>query len=137
MNRLARLLKGSRATAAVEFALFLPVFLVMIFGIVELGSAWYQKQMLVNASREGARLGSLLNDPSNSSAQVTATVTNYLQASGYPGAFQVVSTGTDGNPGDQVQVTVTSQYQLPVLARLVPGSLASVTLRGVTVMRHE
>jgi len=137
MSRLMRLLRQSRATAAVEFALILPVFLMLIFGVVELGSAWYQKQMLVSASRVGARMGSLLNDPTNSSAQVQSTVTQYLQLSGFPGVFIVTSSGTEGNSGDPVQVTITSDYQLPVLSRLVPGVLSSVTLKGVTVMRHE
>jgi hypothetical protein len=93
--------------------------------------------MLVSASREGARMGSLLNDPSNSAAQVQSAVSQYLQTSGFPADFQVTSSGTDGEPGSQVQVTVTSDFQLPVLARLIPGTQASVTLRGVTVMRHE
>ena len=137
MNRLLSLLRTNRGTAAVEFAVILPVFLMLVFGVVELGSAWYRKQMLVNASRVGARMGSLLNDTSNSSAQVQAAVTQYLQTAGYPGAFTVAATGIDGNAGDQVQVTVTSNYQLPVLGRLVPGSASSVALKGVTVMRHE
>lgn len=137
MTRLRSLILGTRGTATVEFALILPIFLLLVFGVVELGSAWYQKQMLVNASREGARMGSLLNDPSNSSALVQSTVTGYLHSAGYPGAFNITSSGIDGNPGDQVQVTVTSTYQLPVLHRLIPGSLSSVTLKGVTVMRHE
>jgi Flp pilus assembly protein TadG len=137
MNRLLRLLRTNGGTAAVEFAVILPVFLMLVFGVVELGSAWYRKQMLVNASRVGARMGSLLNDTSNSSAQVQSAVTQYLQTSGYPGAFTITATGIDGNAGDPVQVTVTSNYDLPVLGRLVPGALSNVALKGVTVMRHE
>ncbi len=138
MNRLSRLLRATRGTAAVEFALVLPMFLMLVFGVVELGTAWYQKQMLVNASRVGARMGSLLNDTTtNTAAQVKTAVTQYLQTAGYPGAFTVTTSGVDGNAGDQVQVTVTSNFQLPVLGNLIPGSLSSVTLQGVTVMRHE
>jgi Flp pilus assembly protein TadG len=131
------LLAGSRGSVAVEFALFLPFFLVLLFGIVELGQAWYQKQMLVSATREGARLGSLLNDTTNTSALVSAEVTNFLSLSGFPGQAQVTVAGADGNAGATVTVTATSDYQLPVLGRLVPGELGTVTLRATTVMRHE
>ncbi len=137
MSRLARRLGDSRGSVAVEFALFLPFLMMLVFGVVELGSAWFQRQMLVNASREGARLGSLLDDASNSAAQIQATVSNYLQTAGFPGAVTVTSSGADGGAGAQVQVTVSSPYQLPVLGSLVPGALSSVTLQGVTVMRHE
>jgi Flp pilus assembly protein TadG len=122
---------------AVEFALVLPFFLILLFGVIELGQAWYQKQMLISATREGARLGSMLNDTSNTSALVSAEVTNFLNQSGFPGAAQVTVTGADGNAGTSVTVTVTSNYTLPVLHNLVPSSLATVVLRATTVMRHE
>ncbi|MFH1058933.1 MAG: TadE/TadG family type IV pilus assembly protein [Pseudomonadota bacterium] len=137
MTRLAALLGGSKGSVAVEFALFLPFFLTLVFGVIELGGAWYQRQMLVNASREGARAASLLNDASNGAAQVNALVRDYLTQSGYPAAVNVVTSGADGSAGAQVTVTVTSNYQFPVLGNLVPGSLGAVTLRAVTVMRHE
>ena len=122
MSRLSRIMGENRGSVAVEFALFLPFLLMLVFGVVELGSAWYQKQMLVNASRVGARMGSLLNDTTtNTAAQVKTAVTQYLQTAGYPGAFTVTTSGVDGNAGDQVQVTVTSNFQLPVLGNLIPG----------------
>lgn len=137
MRAIRRLLRENHGTTAVEFALFLPFFLMLVFGTVELGGAWYQQQMLVNASREGARLGSMMNDTSNTASQVRSTVTQYLQQAGFPGSVTVTSTGTDGSAGDSVQVTVSSTYRLPSLAGLIPGVPATVTLKGVTVMRHE
>ncbi len=134
---IARLIRGARGSVAVEFALFLPFFLILVFGVVELGGAWFQRQMLVSASREGARLASLLNDASNSAAQVEQTVRNYLTQAGYPGQLNVTTVGADGTSGTQVRVTVTSPYRFPVLSNLVPGEVATVTLRAVTIMRHE
>ena len=61
-NKLRKLTKGERGSVIVEFALFLPVLLVILFGIIELGSAWYFKQVMVNASRDGARFASLYAD---------------------------------------------------------------------------
>lgn len=43
--------------AAVEFALILPVLLVILFGIINFGIYMYDKAVITNASREGARAG--------------------------------------------------------------------------------
>ena len=44
-----------RGAAAVEFAIVLPLLLVFIFGIIEFGCLLYNKAVITNASREGAR----------------------------------------------------------------------------------
>jgi Flp pilus assembly protein TadG len=137
VRTLRRFLLGSRGSVAVGVCLFLPFLLILLFGIVEMGQAWYQKQMLVNATREGARLGSLLNDATNGSAQVSAEVTNFLNQSGFPGTPHVTVTGADGATGTSVTVTATANYTLPVLHNLIPSNLSTVTLRATTVMRHE
>ena len=51
-----RLLKGNNGASAVEFAVVLPL-LVLPFGIIEFSLALYDKAMITNASREGARAG--------------------------------------------------------------------------------
>ena len=45
-----------RGQAMVEFALVIPIFLLMIFGILDLGRAVYAYSTLNNAAREGARV---------------------------------------------------------------------------------
>ncbi len=137
MNPFRRILQGQKGSVAVEFALILPVFLMLMFSVIEMGSAWYYKQMLVSATREGARAASLLNDDANGTAQVTTLVNTYLANAGFPGSAQVTVTGADGDPGTQVQVTTTSEYQMPVLGKLVSSSLSSMTLSATTIMRHE
>ena len=42
---------------ALEFAIVLPVFLLLVFGLVDFGHAWYMDHLMSNASREGARYG--------------------------------------------------------------------------------
>jgi Flp pilus assembly protein TadG len=135
MTRLRRLVRGTRASVVVEFALLLPLMLTLIFSIIELGSAWYSKQMLVNASREGARLGAMFEGGTD--AEVVAFVQNMLEQSGFPGNVAVTSAGAGGTSGTQVQVQVTGQHQLPVLGSLVPGFPESITLSATTIMRHE
>lgn len=48
----------SRGVAIVEFAMVLPIMLVMMFAIVELGRAVLTRQVLLNVSREAANLAS-------------------------------------------------------------------------------
>ena len=43
--------------AMVEFAIVLPLLLILVFGIIEFGVLLHDKAILTNASREGARLG--------------------------------------------------------------------------------
>ena len=50
-------MRAERGAVAVEFAIVVPIFLLLVFGIVDFGHAWYMKQIVSNASREGARYG--------------------------------------------------------------------------------
>lgn len=54
LRRLAR----SEAAAIVEFAVSLPLLIVLVVGIYDFGAAFNMKQELTNAVREGARYGS-------------------------------------------------------------------------------
>ena len=49
-------LRSESGASAVEFALLLPVLMMILFGIIEFGLALYRQAILTNASREGARL---------------------------------------------------------------------------------
>jgi Flp pilus assembly protein TadG len=50
-------MNSQRGAAVVEFAFVLPLLLVILFGIIEFSFLLYDKAMLTNASREGARVG--------------------------------------------------------------------------------
>jgi len=51
------LLTGSQGSQLFEFALILPLLLVIVVGIADFGGAFNLKQKLNNAAREGARFG--------------------------------------------------------------------------------
>ena len=51
--------RGDRGQALVEFALVLPVFLLVFFGLLDMGRYVYLRSVLSQAAREGARLGSV------------------------------------------------------------------------------
>ena len=51
------IIKNQKGASAVEFAIILPLLLVLLFGIIEFGFLLYNKAMITNAAREGARAG--------------------------------------------------------------------------------
>lgn len=78
-NRLANNQSGA---AAVEFALILPIMLLFIFGIIEFSLFMFNKQVLTNACREGARVGVVVRNPRNQvneDAEIKAAVLQYAQ----------------------------------------------------------
>jgi len=81
-------LQDARAASLVEFAIALPLLVVLVVGIFDFGGAFNAKQELNNAMREAARFGAAqpTNDLGNSDlpASVDAIrvlVDSYLQAS--------------------------------------------------------
>ena len=71
--RLARNAQQDRGAAAVEFALLLPVLLLLVFGIIDFGRALNAQITLTQAAREGARLAALGDPNVVSGAQSAAT----------------------------------------------------------------
>lgn len=49
--------RKTEGSAALEFSLVLPAFLLIMGGVLDFGHAWYMQQVITNASREGARYG--------------------------------------------------------------------------------
>ena len=54
---------SQKGASAVEFALVLPLLMLITFGIIEFGMLMYNKQVITNASREGARAGIVASSP--------------------------------------------------------------------------
>ena len=133
--------------AAVEMALVLPVFLTLLFGMVESGRAMMMSQVIVNASREGARVAA---SDGATNAAVETTVESYLQQSlGLTGADMTVTitvTPGPGNPDPANNVAnaspgdkCTVQTEVPYSNLAIFGGriLDGATLRGFCSMRHE
>jgi len=128
--------RSESGASAVEFALLLPVLMMILFGVIEFGMALYRQSILTNASREGARLGIVQSIPAITTGQINAAIDTYLTGSGIsPGNVtrSIVAGGATGTP---VQVTLTLPYTYAVLPGFV--SIApTLNLTAQTVMRHE
>ena len=59
MRKIRTILKKRRGQAMVEFALILPVFILILLGIMEFGLVFHQYLVVTAASREGARVAAL------------------------------------------------------------------------------
>lgn len=143
-----KLLEPSRGASAVEFALILPLLVLLIFGIIELSLALYDKAMITNASREGARVGIVYRTPAVSDAEITTVVNNYLGTHLVTfGAIQppsdpvtgatVTVTRTGYSPGAELKVRVGYNYTFLVLPQFAPVLGGGIDMAAETVMRME
>jgi Flp pilus assembly protein TadG len=66
---------GQRGGALLEFVIISPLMLIIVAGIVDFGILFYNKQVLTNASREGARAGIVYEIDKNSDTKIVVTET--------------------------------------------------------------
>ena len=126
----------------VEFAIVLPVLLLLIVGMIEFSLLLYNKAVLTNASREGARAGIVYAQPAITAGQVTTVVNNYCQNFLVTfGAATAPVTNVTGGPcgtaGNPVTVTVTYNYSFLVLPSFLTSLGSGINLSAQTVMRCE
>lgn len=127
---------------AIEFAIVLPIFLLLIFGIVEFGIALYDKAVITNASREGARVGIVLRNPKPTLTDIQNTVLNYCQS--YLITFGTQNTpsvsvpsGLGGSFGTPLTVSVSYQYSGAGLGSIITALVGPITLNAITTMNNE
>ena len=147
MKRL-RLQAGSNL---IEFALVLPLLLVLMFGIVDFSLALFDKAVITNAAREGARAGMVFGNSRMTDADIRTVVTRYCSTylisfgSGLQSPVTIerrdaitnaIVLVADVKSGDILRVTVPYRYDYLVMSKLIP-SLGTLNLRGTSVMRFE
>jgi Flp pilus assembly protein TadG len=126
----------------VEFALTLPLLLVLVAGMFDFGLAFQKMLVVTNAAREGARMAML---PGYATADVQDRVAKYLTAGGAVGTPTTTVTDSTITPGTGAQfatkvVTVSLDHSflmLQPIAALVGGTFSKVTLKASSEMRVE
>jgi Flp pilus assembly protein TadG len=121
----------------VEFAVLAPLFVALLFGVVEFGLSIYNKGLISNASREGARFGVVFTTPRKTSGEITAKVQEYLTKSGFTDTATINVSGAQGASGSPLSVTVTYPYNFQVLPNFVCSFAGTVNLTSNTVMLME
>lgn len=134
--------EGRRGVSVVEMALVLPVFVLSILGVIEIGRAMMLTQVLENAARTGVR-SAVLNDTTN--AQVTTAVQNLVYSTTNVATSNVtVTVGVNGNnsaslataePGDTISVSV--KVPFTTASWVPPSYLGGKYITAVCTMPHE
>ena len=130
---------NERGAVAAEFALLLPVLLTILFGIIEFGMIMYGREVVTNASREGARASIVQVSPKPSSGQITTIATNYLNGTGISLADVTITVAGAGG-ASPAMLTVTATYNYPWLIPYIPSVLglpSPLPITMSTTMRHE
>ena len=126
--------KNRRGAAVVEFAMVVPVFVLLVFGMIEFGRAVMVQQVLVNATREGARQAVL---DGSTLADVQARIDVYLLASSINGATTTVTPAPEAAGfGEPVVVTISVPFE-DVSWLPTPQYIGATTLTASSVMRRE
>ena len=127
---------GERGAAAVEFALILPVLLLLVLGLVEFGRAYNVQISLSNAAREGARYMAIHNHERD--AEAAAKAAAILAA---PSVFNPEITENDitispspCSGGEPVTVTINYEVEFLTGYEIFAGQGASIPLVGKGVM---
>ena len=125
---------NARGTALIEFTLVFPMLLVLTLTVVDLSRAFFVKNMLEQAAREGVRtlVVSTVADSGNVRARVNEVA----------GSANIVvkSISITGPIDHQMGITVESEYRwmFPGLFNWMGAGFTSpVKLRGVAYMRQE
>lgn len=135
-----------RGAELVEFAMVIPILLVIFAGIVDFSFMLRRAEVITNAAREGARIAIL---PGYQLADVQARVNQYLNEGIGPGSSANATTSMNevsvtvavGPALDarQVVVVYTSRYDIlgPIMDFVGGSNFGVVTLTGRATMRLE
>lgn len=128
----------------VEFSLVLPIFLVLVFSLVDFGRAFYTWMIITNAAREGARAGAVQLDENGINQKLYASF-----CSNYPSScaldtsrMSVTKTNVQGSRGTEVSVDISYDFDyvtpLGSVLQLLGGSdVSPLVIKSHSSMRLE
>jgi Flp pilus assembly protein TadG len=146
-----RLWSGEQGQALAEFALVLPLVLLFIAGVVEMGRAWNIKQVVTDAAREGARWTVVQDEDLADLDAVQAKIEQRLALGGVTGATIVFSSADpacavvadcyhdDTGFGKEMTVGVSAPFQMNLIGVLLKwvGGPTTIAITTYATMRNE
>ena len=105
-----------RGQDLVEFVIILPVLLLILLGVVDLGRLFFAAITMTNAAREGARYGTFHPDVN---ANIKQAAINEAASSGITLNTGMVSANCPCASGTPVIVTITYQFDL-IISNILP-----------------
>ncbi len=121
----------ARGIASLEFVIIMPVLMILLFGVMEYGWMLTKSGELVNAAREGARVGARAD---SNNADINSVVDARMTQAGMGAAGYSTTITQAGDVGDPVTVQVSVPYDgnvelIGFFLIPVPGNLqASVSM---------
>ena len=100
--------RGEKGQALVEFALLVPIFLMLLFAVVDFGMGFHSWITVTNSAREGARIGAVAATEQQIIDRVHDTATLINEDTN----MDVLVTNAQGLPGESVVVQVDYDYDL-------------------------
>jgi Flp pilus assembly protein TadG len=128
----------------VEFAIILPLFIILIFGIIEFGLLLYNKGIITHAAREGARAGVIYDAISRITInEIETEVNKYIQNNLV--SFSPSTPDIDVNSpcppgtasGQELIVNISYNYSFLVLPNFVAALAGGTNLESEAVMICE
>lgn len=111
--------RDDAGSAVVEFVAVVPLLLLVVLGVVQVGLALFVRSTVTSAATEGARVAALAGgDPAVARARIQASLASTL-ASGVVDSVSVRRTHADGLAVLDVEVRAT----LPLVGLLGPTAL--------------
>ena len=116
-----KIYRDERGVTATELAIIMPVFLLLLAGMIEFGMAYWQQHVLTSAAREGARAASLYRSTANEDT-IRNMVTQYIRDGGVSTTGVTVNITQEGIPGDTGSmkvVTVSKPYSFKFISVII------------------
>ena len=124
-----------KGAVAVEFAVILPLLILLVFGIIEFGRTMMVQQAIISASREGAREAAL---PDATITSVQTVVRDYLTSANIPVTTdQITVTPDPASAVNNEQITVVLAVPYNDIRWIPSRYFDGVNLRASTRMRSE
>lgn len=130
--------QGEKGAISVEFALVLPLLVLLILGGMDFGHMFYIQHVLTLASREGARYAARYTG--TSSEPTAAQIANYVKSTLDYGSIlsdlTITASYSGTSPNRIVTVTAQAQKNWWIL-HLLPGFSSGKLLQATTAMTLE
>jgi len=130
MNTKRIRIRDERGQSMTEFAVILPILVVLLFGIVQFGILFNNYVTLTDAVRAGARAAAVSRQASDPVGNATSAVRS--SAGDLNQSNLGVNVSSDWSPGSPVTVTATYPYSISLLGWVVTsGNLTTKTTEAV------
>ena len=124
--------RNRRGQTMVEVAILLPLFMMLMLGIMDFSRLYWTQSVVRGAAYEGVRMAILVEA---TDAQVESTIIEELKMGGV--SVTPAMTVSERTPNTPVDVTVTVPFDFIAIDSLIPALSSLTQVSATVVMTHE